>query len=103
MKWQMKLYPDAFESIQSGRKNIEMRLYDEKRRKIQSGDEIEFINTQNGEALTASVIAIHVFANFEELYRNFSKTSIGYLPNEIANPQDMLRYYSKENIKKYGV
>ena len=34
---------------------------------------------------------------------NHNKISIGYTENEIANPDDMLMYYSKEDIEKYGV
>jgi len=33
---QMTLYNGPFEAIQSGKKTIEMRLYDEKRKKLQS-------------------------------------------------------------------
>ena len=29
--------------------------------------------------------------------------SIGYAKDEKANPNDMLMYYSEENIEKYGV
>ena len=28
---------------------------------------------------------------------------LGYLKNEIADPKDMYKYYSKEQILKYGV
>lgn len=38
---QLKLASLPFESIKSGRKTIESRLYDEKRREINLGDEIE--------------------------------------------------------------
>ena len=39
---QMKLRSDPFERIKSGKKTIEIRLYDEKRRKIKEKDFIEF-------------------------------------------------------------
>ncbi len=43
----MKLAIVPFEKIASGAKNIESRLYDEKRRQINPGDQIEFTcNTQ---------------------------------------------------------
>ncbi len=32
-----------------------------------------------------------------------SKISIGYTEDETANPDDMLSYYTKEDIEKYGV
>ena len=37
---QMKLNNKPFNMIKNGRKNIELRLYDEKRRKLNIGDEI---------------------------------------------------------------
>ena len=39
---------------------------------------------------------------FHELYLNYPKTSIGYRPDETANPDDMLLYYSKNAIDKWG-
>ena len=45
MTHQMQLQPEPFSMIKSGVKTIELRLYDEKRRKIRIGDEILFTNT----------------------------------------------------------
>ena len=41
--------------------------------------------------------------NFDELYKYFDKISMGYDINDIANPKDMEKYYSKEEQDKYGV
>lgn len=41
----MNLWNDSFIAIKEGGKTIEMRLNDDKRRKIQTGDIIEFTNT----------------------------------------------------------
>ena len=35
--------------------------------------------------------------------KHFDKVSLGYDENEIADPKDMEKYYSKEKQKKYGV
>lgn len=42
MKHNMRLNAEPFEKISSGAKTIELLLYDEKRRVIKVGDEIEF-------------------------------------------------------------
>lgn len=42
MKHCMKLNDNPFAAIEKGEKTIELRLYDEKRKKINVGDEIEF-------------------------------------------------------------
>ena len=52
--------------------------------------------------INTKVINLHVFSNFKELYDNFDKISIGYKEDEIADPKDMLMYYSQEKIDKYG-
>ena len=99
----MNLWNDSFKAIKDGWKTIEMRLNDEKRIKIKIGDEIEFINVKTNELLMCKVTNLFKYKNFEELYNNHNKTSIGYKENEIANPNDMLMYYLKEDIEKYGV
>ena len=106
MKHVMKLHSAPFEMIQSGRKTIELRLYDEKRRLISVGDEIEFVNSSDPTAsLCCRVIALHKFASFEELYGNLPLLKCGYTEDDIsvATPSDMDIYYSKEKQKQYGV
>ncbi len=103
MRHKMKLWNGSFEAIKSGRKTIEMRLYDEKRRLIKIGDEIEFTNLKTNETITYKVINLYKYDSFEELYKNHNKISIGYTKDELANPDDMLKYYTKEDIEKYGV
>ena len=100
---EMKLNPGPFEAIKAGRKDIEMRLYDKKRKIFKEGDVIMFIHTETGEKLFAEVLNLYVFNNFEELYANFDKTRLGYLPEEEANPKDMEQYYSPDLIKENQV
>lgn len=101
----MKLNLSPFQKIQSGKKTIELRLYDEKRKKIQIGDYIRFINTDNpSETLVAEVVNLFVFDSFEELYRKLPLLECGYTEQNIgtASPKDMEEYYSKELQEKYG-
>ena len=99
----MNLAPKAFKSISSGKKTIEMRLYDEKRAKVKVGDEIEFNNTATRQKIKCIVVKLTRCKDFHELYSNFDKTEIGYAENETANAEDMYAFYSPEQIKKYGV
>lgn len=103
MLHEMKLQNDPFMKIKNGTKTIEMRLYDEKRRKINVGDEIRFTNNANGEKLMVFVINLYRYKDFNELYKNHDKISIGYEQNEVANPNDMSMYYSNDEIKENGV
>lgn len=92
-----------FNLIKVGIKTIELRLYDEKRRKINVGDIIEFENRKDGEIIKVEVVNLHIYSNFEELYKYFDKTKLGYNENEVANPKDMEVFYSIEEQNKYGV
>ncbi|MDE6661162.1 MAG: DUF3850 domain-containing protein [Anaeroplasmataceae bacterium] len=85
MKHKMKLWPDSFLKIQEGSKTIEMRLNDEKRRLIHSGDTLEFENTETKEKLECVVLKTVSYSSFKELYTTCNKISIGYKEDEIAN------------------
>jgi len=100
---ELRLHNEPFELIKSGSKTIEMRLYDEKRKLIKEGDIIIFTNRSTDEKLKTKVIKLHLFNNFEELYNSFDSISLGYINNKSANPNDMEKYYSKEEQSNYGV
>ena len=100
---QMNLYPEPFDLIKAGSKTVEMRLFDEKRRKLSVGGLIVFANTKTKEELIAEIVELKQFDSFESLYVDYKKTDLGYKDDELAKPEDMLAYYSTEEIKKYGV
>ena len=99
----MKLNNKPFCSIKNGMKTVELRLNDEKRKKVKVGDTIIFENIDNLEKISVLVLKIHKFDNFEKLYEKIDKTLIGYSSEEIALSSDMEKYYSIEQQKKYGV
>lgn len=99
----MKLHNDLFNLIKSGTKTIELRLNDLKRQKIKVGDLIEFTNRITDEKMVVRVVDLIKFNSFSDLYKNFSKVSMGYGEDEDANPSDMELYYSLEEQEKYGV
>lgn len=103
MKYEMKLQDNPFCKIKNGTKTIEMRLNDEKRQQLKVGDTIEFTNRTTSEKILVKIVALHHFKNFEELYKNFNKITLGYEENEIASPLDMEKYYKKEEQELYGV
>lgn len=99
----MKLWHDSFMKILEGTKTVEMRLYDEKRSAVSVGDTIVFEDTSDGAQMECAVLALHRYASFAELYAHHDKVSIGYGENDAADPNDMLAYYSEDDIRKYGV
>lgn len=91
--------------IKNGEKTIELRLNDEKRQQVKVGDKIIFTNITTGETLNTTVVKLHRFDSFEELYKSLPLLQCGYTPEDVdkAKPSDMEQYYFLEEQKKYGV
>ena len=106
MTHQMNLHAAPFDMIERAIKTIELRLYDEKRRRIAVGDEIVFTHSQNSSrTLLCRVKALHIFSSFKELYNTLPLLKCGYTEDDIAtaSPADMDLYYSKEQQAQNGV
>ena len=102
----MNLTPVPFNMICKGTKTIELRLYDSKRQKIQVGDKIVFINTDDPlKTVKVNVVDLYVFDSFKTLYSKLPLLECGYTKEDIdtASPHDMDKYYTKEEQKKHGV
>lgn len=99
----MNLHNEPFEAIKNKTKTIELRLFDEKRQIIKKADTIIFTNILTEKSIECLVSNIYKYTSFEELYKHHDKISMGYKEDENSDPNDMLKYYSIENIKKYGV
>lgn len=106
MEFSMKLNPAPYAMMRDGRKTIELRLYDEKRREISIGDIIRFCNTEKPESeVKARVINLYRFKSFKDLYAALPLLECGYTEDDVASasPDDMNEYYSQEEQQKYGV
>ncbi len=105
MNHNMKLNPSPFTAIETGKKNIELRLNDEKRQQIKIDDTITFTNTVDSEQkLFTKVIALHHAPSFLELFTTIPLSVCGFdgalSPEEAANA--MRQYYFEEAEMKYG-
>ena len=102
---EMRLQPLPFQQIGDGEKTIELRLYDEKRRKIQVGNCICFTNTENAEMhIQARVVALHRYDTFEELLKTDLFEECGCAGMSVAEATEMMyAYYTPEEEKKWGV
>ena len=71
MLHRMGLYGEYFQSIIEGKKKVEVRLNDEKRRKVRVGDYIEFVKVpEQDETLVVKVTELSVFDTFKEMYQS---------------------------------
>lgn len=104
MLHELRLNIEPFNSIKSGTKTVEMRLYDEKRKRIKIGDKINFLlRSDMSKSIMVEVVGLRAFNNFAELYKSYNKIELGYKEDEIADPKDMQKYYSLKEQKLYGV
>ncbi|MDO4382190.1 MAG: ASCH domain-containing protein [Clostridia bacterium] len=103
MKHEMKLNNGPYVNIKNGTKTIELRLNDDKRQLLKIKDLIEFTNKETLEQMLVEIQNLYHYPSFDELYKHFDKVSMGYKENDVADPKDMEKYYSKEEQEKYGV
>jgi len=100
---QMNLSSIPFEKIISGKKIIESRLYDEKRKKINPGDRIEFTCSNDPKKqVMAEVQALYRYDNFEHLFSDFPPSYFGG-PSKKFLVKEIEGFYSKEEQQKTGV
>lgn len=97
----MKLQSVPFEKIASGKKKVEMRLFDEKRKNLNVGDKIIFSKQGKEEnKLRVKITKLNKFSSFNELYEFYEdKTLLGYEIGQTAKPEDMEKYYTKQEQK----
>ena len=104
MLHKMKLRKEPFEQMAMGTKTVEMRLDDEKRRLIKTGDLIEFsLYDEPDKKIVTRVTALHRFSSFSELYQAFPKEKLGYSADAEASPKDLEQFYPKEEQENSGV
>ena len=101
----LKLQPKFFDYINNGTKRIELRLYDEKRQKINIGDTIVFKREPELEVtMRVKVIGLLRYSSFEELIEDFD---IEMLADRSMTKHELLNvleeFYTKEEQEKYGV
>ena len=98
MIFRMKLQNEPFKQIKKEIKKIEIRLNDEKRKIFEINDYIEFTNITTLEIMFVKITNLYHFKNFEDLFNNFDNSILG-----CGSYEEMYKYYSKEEEKKYGV
>ncbi|MFA4954435.1 MAG: ASCH domain-containing protein [Patescibacteria group bacterium] len=99
----MKLQPGPFAAIKAGTKSIESRLYDEKRQRLQLGDEITFRNMADlNEAVTVKVIELLKYPTFSGLFAAFPPSEFGGESSQALEDR-IYSVYSKADEAKFGV
>ncbi len=102
----MKLLESPYERISSGKKTIEIRLYDEKRQGLNIGDIIEFSKLPDLEdKVKVEIVALLRYKSFKDLVNDFGMEYYDY-PKDYSVEDfvnSIYTIYSKEKEQQYGV
>lgn len=100
----MGLYNEYFTLIQEQKKTVEVRLYDEKRRKIALGDKIEFISLPDqSKTLQVEVVGLTKYDTFKEMFTDIPSEKLGGENWTLEEMIDgMYKIYSPEQEQRWG-
>ncbi len=104
MEHTMRLNETPFYSMKSGRKKVEVRLNDEKRRRVKVGDTITFTKIPEGnETLTVEVIGLKQYSSFKDMYENIPASDFDAVGSSIGEMvEQTYQIYSPEKEKEWG-
>ena len=103
MRYEMGLYNKPFQSIQSGKKVYEVRLYDTKRQLIKQGDEIVFTNLTTAETMAVKVTEVKRYKSFKEMYEQIDKKLLDCENDSLEEMvESTYKIYTKEHEEKWG-
>ena len=92
-----------FELIKSGQKDIELRAYDEKRKKMKAGDKFLLFDAENpNEYIICEVLNMHIAPDFESLFKKIDIKRSGF--KDIAELMDTItKFVSREELAREQV
>ncbi|RPF50386.1 ASCH domain-containing protein [Aquisalibacillus elongatus] len=104
MNHEMGLYDTPFNSIKSCRKTVEVRLNDEKRRKLSVGDTITFTRVpEYDETLSVEVVALREYPTFKEMYESIPASDFDTVGESIdVMVEQTYQIYSPDQERQWG-
>ena len=102
-RFSMNLRPEYYEMLQSGEKDIELRLYDDKRRKMRNGDIILIYNAHSrNDYVQCKIVRLHIARSFADLAGKISLPRTGFASlNMLLNA--ISQFYDPDSEAKYGI
>ena len=99
-RFSMSVRHKYFELIKSGQKDIELRAYDEKRKKVKIGDKFLLFNAENPvQYIICEVLNMHVAPDFESLFQKIDIKRAGF--NNLAELMGVItKFVSAEELKR---
>ncbi|MBR0212563.1 MAG: ASCH domain-containing protein, partial [Alphaproteobacteria bacterium] len=78
-RFSMSVRHKYFEMIKSGQKDIELRAYDEKRKKMKAGDKFLLYDAENtNEYIICEILNMYIAPDFESLFKNLDIKRSGF-------------------------
>ena len=92
-----------FELIKSGHKDIELRAYDEKRRKMKTGDKFLLYDAENpDQSIICEILNMHVAPDFESLFKKIDIKRSGF--KDMTELMDTItKFVSREELAREQV
>ena len=92
-----------FEKIKTGQKDIELRAYDEKRKKMKAGDKFLLYDAENpNESIICEILNMYVAPDFESLFKNMDIKRSGFRDmNELIDT--VTKFVSREELQREQV
>lgn len=102
--FEFRLDEDIFDVVKNGTKRVEIRLYDDKRKKMKMGDKLTFFKRPlEEEKLETVITGLKTFSKIEDLLSTYEMKDIyidGFNKNDFTKL--LGRFYSNEYQEKYG-
>lgn len=101
---EMNLEGKYFDYIKNGTKRVEIRLNDEKRKKINIRDSIIFHKLLDNDSIRVLVTNLTYFDSFDSLIEYYEKKTLADVKEDKDALKDALyKFYTKKEEVKYGV
>lgn len=102
-RFSMSLQSTYYDMIKSGDKDIELRLYDEKRRKMRNNDIVLFYDAQNpSDYMKCKIVRLHIAKSFADLATKISFPRTGFLSLDKLMTA-ISKFYDADMESAYGV
>lgn len=111
MMMMMHLSPQAFDKVEHGRKRLELRLHDGKRRALRLGDDLCLAEAGGNRVVHATVTGLLAYPDFAALAADVLPAWLGNADGPLLMTsagrerlvQAMLRIYTPGQVRQHGV
>ncbi len=109
MKHKMSLFAEPFEKVRLGQQNIEARLFDKKRQRVNIGDTIIFEKLPDrDDSVAVEVVGLSRFGSFRDLFSSFDKSKFGHsrdfsLEDQVAGMREVYSEERENELEVLGI